>query len=358
MSIKSERDTTPNYGLVKPKQTDFYNVNDFNENMNKIDGQIKVNEDGVKENSTQIKNLSNKVENIDVSWNGITGKPATFPPNTHVHTKAQITDFPTSLPASGGNADTVDGKHASDFPLKAQGYGGVAPIWNGSNINDLPIGNYTTLAAGVPEPGIYHLVSCVWNDVGACKYQIAMSQAPSSANMYIRKCINSVWTGWDKTPTNIDFESLKSSVSSGKNAIATAITGKGISASGSDTYAALANKISQINSVADKFALYEKILKHYSSSYNSHYSSSPPGMGTKTATVSGTTVSRGFVAYYQGNGAYPIISGDYTSMPMGTADNYGNRMYRVNTIATVKSSGSYDVNFLYISEAQINAYMV
>ena len=33
----------------------------------------------------------------------------------HTHTKSQITDFPTSLPANGGNADTVDGKHASDF---------------------------------------------------------------------------------------------------------------------------------------------------------------------------------------------------------------------------------------------------
>ena len=29
--------------------------------------------------------------------------------------KAQISNFPTSLPANGGNADTVDGKHASDF---------------------------------------------------------------------------------------------------------------------------------------------------------------------------------------------------------------------------------------------------
>ncbi len=34
---------------------------------------------------------------------------------SHTHTKSQITDFPTSLPANGGNADTVDGKHASDF---------------------------------------------------------------------------------------------------------------------------------------------------------------------------------------------------------------------------------------------------
>ena len=45
----------------------------------------------------------------------ITGKPSTFPPSTHTHTKSQISDFPTSLPANGGNSDTVDGKHASDF---------------------------------------------------------------------------------------------------------------------------------------------------------------------------------------------------------------------------------------------------
>lgn len=29
--------------------------------------------------------------------------------------KAELTDIPTTLPADGGNADTVDGKHASDF---------------------------------------------------------------------------------------------------------------------------------------------------------------------------------------------------------------------------------------------------
>lgn len=33
----------------------------------------------------------------------------------HTHTKSQITDFPTSLPANGGNADTVGGKSSADF---------------------------------------------------------------------------------------------------------------------------------------------------------------------------------------------------------------------------------------------------
>ena len=33
----------------------------------------------------------------------------------HSHSVSDITDMPTKLPANGGNADTVDGKHASDF---------------------------------------------------------------------------------------------------------------------------------------------------------------------------------------------------------------------------------------------------
>ena len=54
-----------------------------------------------------------------VSWAGVTGKPATFAPSSHTHTKSQITDMPASMPANGGNADTVDGKHAADFRLQA-----------------------------------------------------------------------------------------------------------------------------------------------------------------------------------------------------------------------------------------------
>ena len=34
---------------------------------------------------------------------------------SHTHTVSQISDFPTSMPANGGNADTVDGHHADYF---------------------------------------------------------------------------------------------------------------------------------------------------------------------------------------------------------------------------------------------------
>ena len=44
----------------------------------------------------------------------------------HTHTTTDITNFPSSLPADGGNADTVDGKHASDFAAAAD----VAAVGN------------------------------------------------------------------------------------------------------------------------------------------------------------------------------------------------------------------------------------
>ena len=48
---------------------------------------------------------------------------------THSHTKSQITDFPTSLPANGGNADTVDKVHVNDL-----GSGNV--LWTASRIQE------------------------------------------------------------------------------------------------------------------------------------------------------------------------------------------------------------------------------
>jgi|GEM_PF-2101566 len=49
------------------------------------------------------------------TWNEITDKPSVFTPASHIHLWANITDRPSSLPANGGNADTVDNLHASDL---------------------------------------------------------------------------------------------------------------------------------------------------------------------------------------------------------------------------------------------------
>lgn len=56
-----------------------------------------------------------------VPWSGVTGKPSTYTPSSHTHTKSQITDFPTSMPANGGNALTVNGHTVNtDVPSGAK----------------------------------------------------------------------------------------------------------------------------------------------------------------------------------------------------------------------------------------------
>ena len=82
-----------------------------------------------------------------VSWAGVTGKPATFAPSSHNHTKSQITDMPASLPANGGNADTVDGKHASEFATAAQGAKADAAVPATRKINGKALSADISLAA-------------------------------------------------------------------------------------------------------------------------------------------------------------------------------------------------------------------
>ena len=56
-----------------------------------------------------------------VPWSGVTGKPSTYIPSSHTHTKSQITDFPTSMPANGGNSSTVNGHTVNaDVPSVAK----------------------------------------------------------------------------------------------------------------------------------------------------------------------------------------------------------------------------------------------
>lgn len=56
-----------------------------------------------------------------VPWSGVTGKPSTYTPSSHTHTKSQITDFPTSMPANGGNSSTVNGHIVnSNVPANAK----------------------------------------------------------------------------------------------------------------------------------------------------------------------------------------------------------------------------------------------
>lgn len=69
-----------------------------------------------------------------VPWSGVTGKPSTFTPATHTHTKSQITDFPASLKnptaltiqLNGTAAATYDGSTAKSVNITPVGIGAVA----------------------------------------------------------------------------------------------------------------------------------------------------------------------------------------------------------------------------------------
>ena len=69
-----------------------------------------------------------------VTWGNVSGKPSTFTPSSHTHTKSQITDFPASLknPTSlsiqlnGGTATVYDGSTAKSINITPAGIGAAA----------------------------------------------------------------------------------------------------------------------------------------------------------------------------------------------------------------------------------------
>lgn len=80
--------------------------NEVNLKVSKEDGKALSSNDFTDEQKT-------KLNGIDSGANAYT-HPSTHP-------ASMITGLPTSLPANGGNADTVDGMHASDFLKKSGG---------------------------------------------------------------------------------------------------------------------------------------------------------------------------------------------------------------------------------------------
>ena len=92
--------------LKKPDASDFYNVEDFNNNADKVD-------EAVAQLQTATEGKADK-SYVDEQLEG----------------KADKSDIPTKLPADGGNADTVDGKHASEFLQNLSG-------WASGSVKDL-----------------------------------------------------------------------------------------------------------------------------------------------------------------------------------------------------------------------------
>ena len=129
----------------------------------------------------------------------LTGKLAnTYADKVHTHLWADITDRPTSLPANGGNADTVDNLHASSFAqIKSYNF----PSGGGNNITDLDFtGNIRAHFPGAEY-------SCIWQgkDFAGTILQLKLRDYAGKQSMMYRGSLTKTWrTVWDSGNLNPD----------------------------------------------------------------------------------------------------------------------------------------------------------
>ena len=162
---------------------------------------------------------------LKLTWDNITGKPETFPAAPHGHSSGEITGLPTTLPANGGNADTVDGYHASSFAMSSHNHSGTY----------LP----NPSAGSVSEMGQY------------IDLHKSGSNADYDGRIYVNTSNQIVHTDKDGSlAVNYEINNLKSTVVNGKTSVANAINDKlGTALSNQTSFADLAYYIGRIVSI-------------------------------------------------------------------------------------------------------------
>ena len=137
---------------------------------------------------------TNPVQN-NVIYSALSNKA----PSVHSHTVSEISDFPSSLPANGGNADTLGGFSSDDFivgdssqidiPANAD-----VPIWIHANAK-----RYTTYRTVGSSNGYTNLpdnnTNYVWY-VYIGHYIIALVN--DNHRLYFCDMVNGVFSGWKK----------------------------------------------------------------------------------------------------------------------------------------------------------------
>ena len=111
--------------------------------------------------------------------------------------KAEVSDIPTSLPANGGNADTLDGKHASNFAT-------VKKITTQAEVDSiLESGIYsveylaTATTFGSIESSYYMMVVNKHRADVNYNVEIAVPFADGKQQgVYYRNCTNGIWGAW------------------------------------------------------------------------------------------------------------------------------------------------------------------
>lgn len=200
---------TEHYNLKKPDQEDFYNVDDFNENADIIDAELKR----LADNSNSIpKSIFTEDNQFIVSNQDKEPEAKTIDDVKDMFGFGNAA-YKNVGAGNGLDADTVDGKHASEFAAANHNHDGYhskfVAEWSNSVDPNTTLENII-LTKHVNGPGGYYYIQTFFygtRSTSANRYQIATNYY-SSDKMYIRHYYNNQWSPWSEIPTVERMEEL------------------------------------------------------------------------------------------------------------------------------------------------------
>ena len=185
-----------------------------------------------------------------VAWGSVTGKPSTYTPSSHTHTKSQITDFPSSLPASDvyswakaaskpsysksevglGNVDnTADASKSVNYATTAGATTKVTRTKHLSTTEELDgfveanVFQYATVDSVAPINNDGIILSMTWKDNPNFAHQIYINDDDSL--MMQRGRHDGTWSNWVKMidSSNIGSQSVNYASTAGAATKATRV---------------------------------------------------------------------------------------------------------------------------------------
>ena len=108
--------------------------------------------------------------------------------------KAELSDIPTTLPANGGNADTIDGKHASDFMQWLGYYSSGSILTIAAELNKSGAIYCSRNVTDLPESNKYFFVNILNSDGTIQLTATGFDTGKTYTNRY--DTVSKTWYGW------------------------------------------------------------------------------------------------------------------------------------------------------------------
>jgi len=251
--------TTANLGLKKPEGTDIVNIDDLNGNMDTLDAEV-VKKASSTADGRMAKEDKGKLDGIETGANKYV-HPATHPAsiivqdaNNRLVTDAEKTSWNAKETTTGAQtkANTAENNAKSYIDArpwqktKLTSDNGICINVSNQNANNLTSNGFyvgeNIANSPVSGAGQWWYIEVQTMAAGVWVKQIAINLFTNTFQMRTGSDSGGGAISWGPWTTD-----LFTSVSDGKNAIAGAIAGKGVPASGSDAFAVLASKIWQIS---------------------------------------------------------------------------------------------------------------